>query len=134
MLHAGDLDGILAGLIEEQALISATQPKTGLRRFEPSYIARPVGQVAINAMENLQGSVALDCAQIGAAFRRPDDCDPLRVAGIDHWLSPNSCMISSCGTFPTGERSTGELQRRGCFRLGSIGFPLAASRMRTRRR
>jgi hypothetical protein len=69
MPHAGDLDRILSSVVEEHPVIAATEAEAGPWWFELFHVAGPIGQVPINAVKNLHGSLPLDRAQIGAGFR-----------------------------------------------------------------
>src|ERR1039458_7867138 len=94
---AGDLDGALVLVVEEHPVIATPEPETGQRGLELLHVANTVGQVAIHTVENLHGGLALDGAQIGAGFRRPDAGDSLGVRVLAHFASPNSRRISSWG-------------------------------------
>src|ERR1700722_13035594 len=91
----GNVDGVLAPLIEEHAVVAAAEPEAGERRFEFLHIAGAVSQVAIHAVENLHCGFAVDGAHIGAGLGRPDDGDPFRRRWFGHLSRPNSRMMSS---------------------------------------
>lgn len=61
----GDRDGVFVWEIEEDAVVATAEPEAGERRLELFYVAGAVGQVAIHAVENLQGGFAVDGAEIG---------------------------------------------------------------------
>jgi hypothetical protein len=58
----------LVPVIEEHAIIATAETKAGFRRLELFHIASAVGQVTVNAMENLNCSLPIDGPQIGTGF------------------------------------------------------------------
>ena len=67
MANAGDFYGLIP-VIEENAVIAATETEAGFRRLEFFHIAGAVGQVTVNAMENLNCGLPIDGPQIGTGF------------------------------------------------------------------
>src|SRR5262249_3108979 len=59
VLHAGNLDGVVVLEIEESPIIAAAEAKTGPRRLELFHVTGAVGQVPVNAVQNLQRSLPL---------------------------------------------------------------------------
>src|SRR5271165_3663378 len=72
-----DSNGVIACQIEEDAVVAATQTEAGKRRLQFLYVARAGGEVAIEAVEGLDGGFSVDAAEIGAGFGRPTDRDAL---------------------------------------------------------
>lgn len=50
----GDLNSVVAFEIEEDAVVAAAETKAGKRRFELFHVAGAAGQIAIDAVQNLQ--------------------------------------------------------------------------------
>src|SRR5271157_4639383 len=97
MPHAGDLDGVFVLVVEEHPVVGTAKPEACQRRPEPLRIPAAVCQVTTDTIQNLHGRLAVNGAQAGAGFRRPDYRDSLGRGFLTHWLSPNSRRISSCG-------------------------------------
>ena len=68
MADAGDLYRGLVPVIEEDAIIATAETKAGFRRFELFHIASAVGQVTVNAVENLNSGLPINGPQIGTGF------------------------------------------------------------------
>ena len=66
---AGDLDGVVSGVIEEDPVIAAAEPEVGSRRLELFHVAGAVGEIPVYAVENLHGGFPVNGAHIGAGFR-----------------------------------------------------------------
>jgi hypothetical protein len=75
---AGNLDGVLALVIEENPIIATAEPKAGERRPEFLHLTGSIRQVTIHTVQNLKGGLAVDRPQIGAGFGRPGNRSPLR--------------------------------------------------------
>jgi hypothetical protein len=71
-----DGNRVLSGLPEEDAVIAATKPESGEWRFELLYIAGPGDEIAIDAVQDVKRSLAVDCVQICPSFCRPGDRKP----------------------------------------------------------
>ena len=69
---AAILDGVLVLEIEEHPVVAAAEAEAGERRLELFHVAVAVGQVAVDAVQNLHGGLPLDGPEIGAGFR----CSP----------------------------------------------------------
>ena len=91
---AGDPNGVFAVWIEEEAVVAAAETEVGARRFEFLHVALAVEQVAIEAVENLQSRFAIDGANIGARFRRPNDGDAW--VEVSSWLTSSSRTRAGC--------------------------------------
>jgi hypothetical protein len=50
-----------ASSVEEETIIPAAEPQAGQRRLETFYITGAAGEVAIQAVQDLQGGLAVDC-------------------------------------------------------------------------
>jgi hypothetical protein len=68
MADAGDFYGGLVPVVEEDAIIATAETKAGFRRLELFHIASAVGQVTVNAMENLNCGLPIDGPQIGTGL------------------------------------------------------------------
>ena len=86
-------DGVLVVLLEEEAIVAAAKAEPGLWRFELFHIAVARGDVAINTVENIKGRLAVNSTEIGACFRRPENCDLPENRFFTH--RPNSRRISA---------------------------------------
>ena len=75
---ASDLDGVLVRVIEEHPVVAAAEPEASEWVLQLFHVTVATGQVMIDAVENLPGSLAINRPKIGAGFRRPDDRDPFR--------------------------------------------------------
>src|ERR1700677_2825274 len=93
--NGGDVDRVLVPLIEEDPVVTAAEAEAGARRFEFFHIAGAVGEIAINAMENLHRGFAVDGAEVGTALRRPNHGDPFGRWQFGHLPRPNSRRMSS---------------------------------------
>lgn len=79
----------------EEPVVAAAEAEVRAWRLQFLHVANAVGQVAVQAVENLHGGLAVDGAEIGAGFRGPDDGDSLGRGVLAHLVSPNSRRISS---------------------------------------
>jgi hypothetical protein len=84
MADTGDFYGVLVGASEEDTVLSTAETKIRFRRLEPFHMASAVGQVAINAMENLNCGLPIDDPQIGTGFWGPVDRNALRSGLLAH--------------------------------------------------
>jgi hypothetical protein len=66
--QAGNLYGVLVPEIEEHPVVAAAEPEASQWRLELFHVAVAVGQVAVYTVKNLQGSFAVDGAQIGTGL------------------------------------------------------------------
>src|SRR5271154_2818376 len=57
-----DFNGVIAFQIEENPVVAATQTEAGKRRLQSFYVARAAREVAIEAVENLDGGFSVDGA------------------------------------------------------------------------
>src|SRR5258708_39386332 len=92
----GNFDVVVLA-IEEHAKVAAAETQTSERGLQLFYITDTTSQEATQAVENLQGLIAIDGAEIGAGFRRPEDPHALRGRRFRHLLKPNSRSVSSWG-------------------------------------
>jgi hypothetical protein len=69
--------------LKEGAVVAGAEAKAGTRFLEPFHVAVAAGQIAVYAMQNLQGSLAINAAKVGACFWRPDHCNALRIGIFD---------------------------------------------------
>jgi len=95
MPDAGDFYRGLVPLVEEDSVVATAEAKAGLRRFKFFHIASAVGEVTVDAMENLNCGLSIDGPQIGTGFWRPVDNNALEGGVFAHCLRPNSRRISS---------------------------------------
>src|ERR1019366_2960721 len=82
--YGSDLDCVLVSKVEKHPVIATAETETSERRLELLYVAGAAGQVAIHAVENLQGGFAVDGAQISSCLRRPANRDPLGRGRLGH--------------------------------------------------
>lgn len=73
MADSSDFDGIVVFQIEEEAIVAASETKACERGLQLFHISGMVGEVAIQAIENSHGLLAVDGAEIAAGLGRPDD-------------------------------------------------------------
>src|SRR5260370_30452818 len=90
-----DLDRICGFIIEKHAIVAAAETKTDARGLKLLHVANAVGQIAVNAVQNLHRRFPINCSQLSASLGRPSHGDPGCLSG--HLLSPNSRSISPCG-------------------------------------
>src|SRR5206468_6940552 len=101
------------------------ETEIGARWFEFLHIALAMEQVAIEALENLESGFAIDGAEIGARFRRPDDGDTFRFGRSffrAHFFKPNSRRTSSWG-MPSPRSSDARARSRAAAVSGVISSP-----------
>jgi hypothetical protein len=65
--------GAFAAVIEEDPVVATAETKTGFRWSEFLHITGPIGDVAVNTVEDLDCGVPINGSQIGASFWRPYD-------------------------------------------------------------
>lgn len=93
MPDADDFDGGLILKFKKQPVVAAAEPKASLRRLELLYVAVASSEVAVSAMKNIESSLAVDAAQIGAGFFGPTDGNARGGLLLAH--RPNSRRTSS---------------------------------------
>jgi hypothetical protein len=67
----GDRNPVLILEIEEHAVVAAAEAESSAWWLELLYVAGAAGEVAIHAIENLQGGFAVDSTKISAGLRLP---------------------------------------------------------------
>ena len=92
---ADDFDGGPVPVLEEEPVIATTEAEASLRGFQLLDVSVARGEVAVGAVEDIEGGLAADAAQICAGVFRPEHGETLGVSFFAH--RPNSRSISSCG-------------------------------------
>ena len=64
MAYADDFDGCFVPVLEEEAVIAATEAEAGLRRLELFHIAVASGEIAVGAVKDFEGCRAVDAGFI----------------------------------------------------------------------
>ena len=95
MADGSDFNGVIVFQIEEDPVIAAAETEAGEWRLQFFYITGTAGEVAVQAIKNLNGWFAVDGSKIGAGFWGSVDRDALRRRGFGHFFRPNSRRISS---------------------------------------
>jgi hypothetical protein len=75
---SGDGDAVLSGLLEEDAVVSAAEPEAGHGWLEFLHVAAAGGEVAVDAVEDVEGGLAVDGPEFGPCFDRPGNGKPVR--------------------------------------------------------
>lgn len=68
MTDGGDFDRVVAFQIEEEAVVATSEPQAPERGLQFFHIAGAAGEIAVKAIENLHGGLAVDVAEIGAGL------------------------------------------------------------------
>ena len=61
-------NGVFAGLLEKDAVIAAAESKADHRRPELFHVAVARGEVAVDAVENVEGGLAVNGAEVRLGF------------------------------------------------------------------
>jgi hypothetical protein len=70
---ADDLNGSAAPVFEKEPVVAAAKAVSTLRRLQLLDVPVARREVAIHAVEDVEGGLAIDAAQIGAGFYGPND-------------------------------------------------------------
>jgi hypothetical protein len=92
MSNTGDGNGAFARLLEEDPVVAAPEAEAGLGRIEFLYVSIAGGEIATYAVKDLKAGLAVDCAEISARLRRPNDGETNWGCFLIH--TPNSRRIS----------------------------------------
>ena len=65
---AGDLNGVFAFSLEEEAVVAAAEPEVRTRGFQLLDVTGAACQLAVQAVKNLHGSLTVYGAKIGSSF------------------------------------------------------------------
>ena len=95
MADGSDFNGVIVFQIEEDPVIAAAETEAGEWRLQFFYITGTAGEVAVQAIKNLNGWFAVDGAKIGPGFWGPVDRNALGRRRFGHFFRPNSRRISS---------------------------------------
>jgi hypothetical protein len=61
---ADDFDGGFVPVLEEKPVVAAAEAEAGLGRLELLHVAVAGGEVAVGAVEDVEGGLAVDAAQV----------------------------------------------------------------------
>lgn len=70
---ASDGDAVFSDLLEEDPVVSAAETEADHGRLELLYIAAASDKIPVDAVEDVESDLAVDGAEIGLSFERPDD-------------------------------------------------------------
>ncbi len=73
MKDAQDLDGEFLFGQEEDAVITDAEAELRAGRLKFFQVARAGGEITVDGVQNAQGGLAVDGAEVGASFRRPEN-------------------------------------------------------------
>ena len=96
MQNAGDGDVVFAHLLEEDAIVAATEAEARHGRLELLHITIAGGDIAVYAVENIESGLAINGAKVGAGIKRPIDGQSRRSRLLAH--RTNSRRTSSWET------------------------------------
>lgn len=92
MSNSGDGYCAVARLLEEDPVVATAQAEACLRRLEFLYVSTAGGEIAPYAVKDVKTGLAVDCAEISACLRRPNDGETSRGCSLIH--TPNSRRTS----------------------------------------
>ena len=119
----GNRDGVLVVMFKEEAIVAAGEAETGQGLLQRLQVACAVFQIAGEAVKNLEGSVAVDGAQIGSCLGRPSNAGPAEErfvrASVQAELAQDLFVRNA---FTASQRSAGPVECRGCFRRDLFVF------------
>jgi hypothetical protein len=70
MSDGSDSD-VVVFAIKEHSIVTAAETQASERELQLFHITDTIGKIATHAVENLQGLIAIDGAQLGTGLRRP---------------------------------------------------------------
>lgn len=73
MGYGCNTDRSRAGLREEDSVIAAAEAEVDQWRLEPFHVSSACNEIPVDAVEDVERDLAVDCAQIGACFGAPFD-------------------------------------------------------------